>query len=102
MTSATPQLIPNASAGPADPIVCHCHQVRESEVRAVIERDSEDGVEGVGQRLGAGTGCGACRCKVQRLLAGLPINCGPCGFCTGCGTIKKLCTCEPAEPAVAA
>lgn len=73
--------------------VCHCHQVSESEIRSVIEQDCVDTVESVGLRTGAGTGCGACQCKIQRLINGLPIDCGPCGFCDGCGTIRKLCSC---------
>lgn len=86
-----------------DVVVCHCHEIHESEIRSVIEQDCENSVEGVGRRTCAGTGCGACRCKIQRLLNGQPINCGPCAFCPGCRSIMKLCTCplEDTEAAVA-
>ena len=101
MTSVTTKIDRKDSAT-ADPEVCHCHSVRASEIQSVIDEDCEDTVEGVGRRTSAGTGCGACRCKIQRMLAGMPLTCGPCGFCTGCGTIKKLCTCPTEELEAAA
>lgn len=79
----------------ADSVVCHCHQVRASDIKAAIGLLDADSVEKVSLCTRAGTGCGACRCRVQRMLAGLPATCGgPCGFCTGCNSIKKLCTCD--------
>lgn len=78
----------------ADPVICHCHQVRASDIRSAITRHDADSVEMVSLCTRAGTGCGACRCRVQRLVAGLPAECGPCAFCPGCNSIKKLCTCD--------
>lgn len=82
-----------------DPLVCRCLQVRESEIKSVVEQDCVNSVEAISRRTDAGTGCGACRCKIQRVINGQPINCGPCGFCDGCGTIKKLCSCAAVESA---
>ncbi|MBG86556.1 MAG: hypothetical protein CMO80_06615 [Verrucomicrobiales bacterium] len=83
-----------AQQAPArDQIVCHCHQIRASEIQSVIEQDCVETVEDIGRRTNAGTGCGSCQCKIQRLLNGLPVDCSPCGFCDGCGTIRKLCVC---------
>jgi len=78
-----------------DPVICHCHQVRASDIRSAIEVHDADSVEKVSLCTRAGTGCGACRCRVQRMLAGLPATCGgACSFCPGCNSIKKLCTCQ--------
>lgn len=77
-----------------DQLVCHCHQVTESEIKSVIHNDCVDNVKDIGLRTKAGTGCTGCHCKIQRLLAGKPLNCGSCSFCHGCKSIRALCACE--------
>lgn len=48
-------------------IVCVCHGVRCSEIRAAV-RAGADTVEAIGLACDAGTDCGSCRCVVQDLL----------------------------------
>ena len=74
--------------------MCHCHQVMESEIKSVIHDDCVDNIKDIGLRTKAGTACTGCQCKLQRLLAGKPLNCGSCSFCHGCNSIRALCACE--------
>jgi len=76
-----------------DQTVCHCHKIRSSQLKETIQREGITSVDELGERTGAGKGCGGCRCRLQRLVMGLPMSCGPCAFCTGCGSIQKLCRC---------
>ena len=56
-------------------IVCLCHGKSERDVDAAI-RDGADSVEAVGDRCGAGTGCGAC---VEEIAQRLGCTRGGCG-----------------------
>jgi len=49
-------------------IVCHCHGVNDRTVRAAALAGADD-VDAVGERSGAGTGCGGCHPAIERLLA---------------------------------
>ncbi len=80
----------------ADPLICHCHGVHASEIRKAINVSGARTSEEVACLTAAGTGCGSCRCRVERLLAGLPAQCGPCALCPGCGYISTLCDCHSA------
>lgn len=51
----------------AGPILCACHAVGEASVVAAIQ-DGAHTVQALGQRLKAGTGCGACVPELTRLL----------------------------------
>ena len=51
----------------ADPLVCHCLAVAESEIRAAI-RAGADSVESVGHHCEAGTGCQSCHAPIRALL----------------------------------
>jgi len=51
-------------------LVCHCHQVSDRTIRACI-RDGAETVAQVGERCGAGTGCGGCRPTVKELISAL-------------------------------
>ena len=84
------------STAPASPIVCHCKQITEQEVQESISLLKTPTVEGVSYLTGAGTGCTACSCRVQRLIEG-KASCGAFGFCNGCGTINSLCSCDCAD-----
>ncbi|MDP6795582.1 MAG: (2Fe-2S)-binding protein [Verrucomicrobiota bacterium] len=79
-----------------DPLICHCFQVTASAVRGAIDDGGAERVEEVSRLTAAGSGCGSCQCRIQRLLAGLPAECGPCALCPGCGTIRTLCECHVA------
>ena len=49
-------------------IVCLCHPTSEREVDAIID-DGARTVEEIGQRCGAGTGCGACLGELRERLS---------------------------------
>lgn len=57
-------------------ILCLCHAKSERDVDETI-RAGADSVEAVGDRCGAGTGCGACVEEIAQRLA--------CGRSGGCG-----------------
>lgn len=76
-----------------DVAVCHCYNIRQSHVRDLIKKGSRS-VESLCEKTGAGSGCGGCRCRLQRLLMGLPVSCGPCSFCSGCGCLQMNCQCS--------
>jgi len=87
--------------------LCHCTGVAEGEVHAAVQECGLTTVEEVGAETGAGTGCGACRCRIQRVLGGLPAKCGGrFDYCYGCGSIASICSCgslvDPVEPEPAA
>ncbi|MCS1408369.1 MAG: hypothetical protein M2R45_01544 [Verrucomicrobia subdivision 3 bacterium] len=77
-----------------DVCICYCNDVPASTIRAAIDSGAGISMESLKQVTGAGAGCGACQCRLQRMLLGLPVGCGPCGFCNGCGLIQRLCTCR--------
>lgn len=76
-----------------DTLICHCFQVTASAIRKAIDEGDAQLVEEVSRLTSAGAGCGSCQCRIQRLLAGLPVECGPC---PGCGSIRTLCECHAA------
>ena len=79
----------------ADPLICHCFQVRVSAIRGAIFEGATE-VEQVSTKTSAGQGCGSCQCHIKRLLAGLPTECGPCAQCPGCGYVLGQCQCQAA------
>lgn len=52
----------------ADPIVCHCLKVTESTVRDCIDLYGAESVQEVRSGCGAGSGCMACRRRIQCLI----------------------------------
>ena len=48
--------------------ICHCLAVTDREIRASIEAGARD-VPAIGERCGAGTGCGGCHLELRRMLA---------------------------------
>ncbi|MAS94164.1 MAG: hypothetical protein CMO55_13290 [Verrucomicrobiales bacterium] len=78
-------------------ILCHCAQVKEATVHRAVQEGVVDSVESVMAETGAGTGCRACHCRINRVLSGLPAQCGGrFDRCHGCGCISALCACEAA------
>lgn len=57
-----------AGAGAADPLVCSCFQVAESQIQQAIEAGASS-VEALGMKLKCGTNCGSCKPELQALLA---------------------------------
>ncbi len=80
----------------ADTLICHCYQVSASSVLKAMDEGDAETIDQVSRLTDAGTGCGSCQCRIQRLLCGLPAECGPCALCPGCGHIKTLCHCQAA------
>ncbi len=50
-----------------DAVVCHCHQVKTSTIRAAIANGAKT-VEEIGAATKAGTGCGGCKTKLAAML----------------------------------
>lgn len=88
-----------ASAKPAGDYLCHCAKVTEGEVRSAMAFGMVKTLEQVMAVTGAGTGCRACHCRIQRVLQGLPAKCGGrFDLCGQCGCIGAICHCaEQAE-----
>ena len=53
--------------------ICHCHQVLASTIHAAIDR-GESSLEDLKRCTGAGTGCGACQCRLKRMLLNLSVD----------------------------
>ena len=86
-----------ASATGAEEFLCHCAGVAESVVSSAVNLGSVSSVEEVMEITGAGTGCRACHCRIQRVLSGLPAKCGGrFDLCHQCGCIGAICRCEAA------
>ena len=49
-------------------IVCHCHAVTDRTIRQAVRAGART-VKQVGQRCGAGTGCGGCKLSVAAVVA---------------------------------
>ena len=49
-------------------IVCSCFGVGRNQISSEV-RKGADSVDAIGQRLKAGTNCGACRPEISRMLA---------------------------------
>ena len=49
-------------------IVCLCRAVSDRTIRALV-KDGATTVEAIGQKCGAGTGCGGCRRQIAALIA---------------------------------
>ncbi len=97
--TATPQSPPSSKFSDAslDPIVCHCHNVRESQIRDAVAREGAETVAEVSSKTCAGGSCQACHCKIKRVLKGEPAICAsPFSFCSVCNTIGTLCICKAA------
>lgn len=100
MKTQSPPLIPTcrfAAGGASGGVLCHCTGVEEATVHEAVQSRLVQSVEEVMKETGAGTGCGACRCRINRVLEGLPAACGGrFDLCGGCGCISAICQCEAA------
>ena len=47
--------------------VCLCHAIKETDIKAAVERGCDD-LEALGKCLGVGTRCGICRCEAQAII----------------------------------
>jgi assimilatory nitrate reductase catalytic subunit len=55
------------------PIVCSCFGVGQHQISTEIQKGAAS-VEAVGQRLKAGTNCGACKPEISKLLRGATVR----------------------------
>jgi bacterioferritin-associated ferredoxin len=51
-----------------DRMICHCLQIRESDVRAAVECGAVQSIRDVMNATTAGTGCTACHCAIRQIL----------------------------------
>ena len=79
-----------------NPVICSCFGVKASTIKMAMNSAKATTAEEIAELTYAGTGCGACACRVERILAGFPAQCGPCALCPACGVISKLCQCKSA------
>ena len=86
----------NISEQHENPVVCSCFGVKASTIKMVMNSAEATTSEEIAELTYAGTGCGACACRIERILAGFPAQCGPCSLCPACGHISKLCQCKSA------
>lgn len=76
-----------------DTLVCHCKSVTESRIHTAMDDGARD-LQDVAAKTGACTGCGACACRVNRVLMGLPAKCGGSfDHCHKCGCAAIVCEC---------
>lgn len=54
-------------------IVCHCEGVASTTIEAVILSGASS-VDEVGDRCGAGSGCGTCWPTIEAMLSGQPVT----------------------------
>lgn len=47
---------------------CICRGVTQTEVRACVVHDGASSVDDIGEKCGAGTGCGMCHDRLQAML----------------------------------
>lgn len=59
---------PHVQVNKADPIVCRCHSVRESQLKQALLDHPASNVQGLGLLTKAGSGCGSCRPQLQALV----------------------------------
>lgn len=86
-----------ATAAEDGGILCHCAKVAESTVREKVEEGGITTIGDIIEATGAGSGCRACHCRIQRVISGLPARCGGrFDQCHQCGCIAVLCQCEAA------
>lgn len=58
---------PESQANDGDPVLCGCHQVTESAVKEAVRSGCQT-LKALGERTGAGTGCGSCKGRLATCL----------------------------------
>lgn len=56
------------AAAVTDSVICHCLQVKESQIVDAIAVTGAENVREVSRHTGAGSGCTACHCRIRELL----------------------------------
>jgi len=84
----------SAATGPRDGLLCHCAGVAELDVHDAVRGRGAASVGEVMEATGAGTGCRACHCRIERVLSGFPATCGGrFDWCSACGCVGAVCGC---------
>ncbi len=58
-----------ATAVAANPTICRCLGVRESEIRDAVAIYGCETVKDVGATTNAGRGCTVCHCRIRQMIA---------------------------------
>jgi NAD(P)H-nitrite reductase large subunit len=58
----------NHAAVATDRVICHCLQVKESQIVDAIAVTGAESLRDVVEHTGAGAGCTACHCRIRELL----------------------------------
>ncbi len=58
----------NHAAVATDRVICHCLQVKESQIVDAIAVTGAEALRDVIHHTGAGAGCTACHCRIRELL----------------------------------
>lgn len=86
-----------AREGESGGLLCHCAGVTEATVRVAVDIHGVTTVEEVVCATGAGSGCRACHCRIQRVLGGMPAQCGGrFDWCHQCSCVRAVCRCDEA------
>ena len=77
----------------SDPTICACMKAKASTIQMAMEVGNAATLDEINDLTQAGTGCRACSCRIERVLAGFPAQCGLCSLCPACGVVSKSCQC---------
>ena len=84
---------PRASKN-AEGYLCHCRQINKNIICSAIKNNFCNSVEKIEIETGAGSGCGACRARIDKLIHKEDGYDGAnFSYCDRCRSIKALCVC---------
>ena len=86
------------SSKDAEGYLCHCRQIHKNVVCSVIKNSLCNSVEKIELETGAGSGCGACIGRIDKLIHKEEGYDRPdFSYCDRCRSIAKLCICSSAN-----
>ncbi len=75
--------------------LCRCRQVGEKEIDCLIKSGTCNSLEQVEWKTNAGSGCGACRIRIKKLLkVAEKDKKNNFSYCEKCCSISALCVCS--------
>lgn len=63
------QTHPHVNVVKVDPLICRCHKLTESTLKAALKEHPQSDVQALGLLTKAGTGCGSCRPQLEQLVS---------------------------------
>jgi NAD(P)H-nitrite reductase large subunit len=82
------------SSKDAEGYLCHCRQIHKNVVCSAIKNSFCNSVEKIELETGAGSGCGACKARIDKLIHKEEGYDGAnFSYCDRCRSIKTLCIC---------